>query len=77
MNSYSQLHFELYQDAQGQHRWRLRHANGQVMADCAEGYASRYDCVHGIRAIQQQCLMADVREEKEEAAESPAVVGGT
>jgi uncharacterized protein YegP (UPF0339 family) len=34
-------HFELYRDAGGQWRWRLRARNGRIVADSAEGYASR------------------------------------
>ena len=34
-------HFELYRDAGGLWRWRLRARNGRIVADSAEGYASR------------------------------------
>ena len=36
-----QAHFETYRDAAGDWRWRLRAANGRIVADSAEGYASR------------------------------------
>ncbi len=32
--------FGLYADRGGQYRWRLRHRNGNVIADSGEGYAS-------------------------------------
>lgn len=48
----SQLRFELYREASGQWRWRLRHQNGQVIADSAEGYARREDCEHGIALVK-------------------------
>lgn len=32
---------EEYQDKQGQWRWRVRAGNGLIVADSAEGYASR------------------------------------
>jgi len=32
--------FELYRDREGQYRWRLRHDNGNILADSGEGYAS-------------------------------------
>lgn len=34
-------HFEIYRDAGGEWRWRLRAVNGRIVADSAEGYASR------------------------------------
>lgn len=34
-------HFEVYKDTAGQWRWRLRSRNGRVVADSAEGYASK------------------------------------
>jgi uncharacterized protein YegP (UPF0339 family) len=48
----SRADFELYEDTAGQFRWRLRHDNGNVIADCGEGYASRggaEDSIDGIR----------------------------
>ncbi len=34
-------HFEIYRDTGGDWRWRLRARNGRIVADSAEGYASR------------------------------------
>lgn len=34
-------HFEIYKDAAGEWRWRLRAVNGRIVADSAEGYAAR------------------------------------
>ena len=34
-------HFEIYADTAGQWRWRLRAVNGRIVADSAEGYASK------------------------------------
>jgi len=47
------MRFELYRDAGGEWRWRLRATNGNVVADSAEGYASREDCEHGIALVKQ------------------------
>ena len=54
-------HFEIYRDTAGDWRWRLRAANGRIVADSAEGYASRRnvlratgalcDAVDGVRAV--------------------------
>ncbi|WP_396615484.1 YegP family protein [Lysobacter soli] len=47
-------HFQLYKDARGDWRWRLRAANnGKIIADSAEGYGNRADCIHGIRLVAQ------------------------
>ena len=47
------MRFELYRDASGEWRWRLRVPNGNVIADSAEGYARREDCEHGIALVRQ------------------------
>ncbi|QKY19461.1 DUF1508 domain-containing protein [Halolamina sp. CBA1230] len=33
--------FEVYEDASGEFRWRLRHRNGQIIVDSGEGYAGK------------------------------------
>lgn len=33
--------FEVYEDSEGDYRWRLVARNGKIMADSAEGYTSR------------------------------------
>lgn len=30
----------LYKDRKGEHRWRMRAGNGQIVADSAEGYTT-------------------------------------
>jgi len=35
------MKFETYIDAKGEHRWRARASNGKIVADGAEGYASK------------------------------------
>jgi uncharacterized protein YegP (UPF0339 family) len=47
------MRFEVYRDATGDWRWRLRHQNGQVVAESAEGYRRREDCEHGIDLVKQ------------------------
>jgi uncharacterized protein YegP (UPF0339 family) len=47
-------HFQLFQEPNGDWRWRLRSANnGKIIADSGEGYKKRADCVHGIRLVSQ------------------------
>jgi uncharacterized protein YegP (UPF0339 family) len=37
----------IYQDAEGHWRWRILALNGRVLADSAEGYRRRRDCLNG------------------------------
>ncbi len=47
------MRFELYRDAGGQWRWRLRARNGEIIAESGEGYVRREDCEHGINLVRQ------------------------
>ena len=38
-------HVEVYRDAQGFWRWRRKAANGEIVADSAEGYWNRVDAL--------------------------------
>lgn len=40
---------EFYTDTQGGRRWRIRAANGKIVADSAEAYNRWKDCQHGMR----------------------------
>jgi uncharacterized protein YegP (UPF0339 family) len=48
--------FEIYASSASlaavQWRWRLKSANGEIIADSAEGYVSRFDCEYAIRLVQ-------------------------
>ena len=35
----------VYRDSQGEWRWRVRADNGEIVADSAEGYRNRADCL--------------------------------
>lgn len=48
------LTFETYEDAAGESRWRLRHENGNVMADSSEGYKNPADRDQSIVTICTQ-----------------------
>jgi uncharacterized protein len=44
--------FELYKDKKGEFRWRLRHANGNILATSSEGYkskASASKCIENVK----------------------------
>ena len=52
--------FELFTDKAGQWRWRLRHTNGNIIADSGEGYASRQKCKQGIESVKQNAPEAEL-----------------
>jgi len=52
--------FEVYEDRAGQWRWRLVHANGNIIADSGEGYASRQKCRQGLTSVKENAADADV-----------------
>ena len=54
--------FELYQDAKGEYRWRLKSGNGQVIANGGEGYTSKAAALNGIQAVQRDAAGAAVDE---------------
>ena len=58
----SQAAFELYEDNAGEHRWRLRHRNGNVIADSGEGYSSRTAAEEGIDSVKRNAPGAEADE---------------
>jgi uncharacterized protein len=57
------LTFEIYSDKGGEYRWRLKAANGQIIASSGQGYANKADCKHAIEVIQKGASDAKVEEE--------------
>jgi uncharacterized protein YegP (UPF0339 family) len=55
-------HFEIYPDAAGEYRWRLRSSNGRIIADGAEGYSSRAACRRGLALVRRFATLATTRE---------------
>lgn len=45
--------FELYEDADGQWRWRLVHRNGNILADSGQGYASKQKAEQGAQSVKR------------------------
>ena len=45
--------FEIYEDNEGKFRWRLRHRNGNILADCGDGYANRSKARDGIESVKR------------------------
>jgi uncharacterized protein YegP (UPF0339 family) len=42
---------QVYKDAAGKWRWRARARNGRIVADSAEGYSRRIDCMNGLASL--------------------------
>lgn len=55
--------FELYTDKGGKFRWRLRHENGNIIADCGEGYSSKANALNGIESVKENAPEAPVEEQ--------------
>ena len=47
------LRFEITRDTAKEFRWRLRAANGKILATAGQGYKAKADCLHGIKRIQE------------------------
>jgi uncharacterized protein YegP (UPF0339 family) len=53
--------FELYTDTSGEHRFRLRASNGEVIAS-SEGYSSKSGALDGIESVRRNAADAEVVE---------------
>jgi uncharacterized protein YegP (UPF0339 family) len=47
------LKFEITRDAAKEFRWRLKAANGKILATSGQGYKAKADCRNGIKRIQE------------------------
>ncbi len=45
--------FEVYEDAKKEFRWRLKAANGQVVANSSEGYKAKADCEKAVDLVKK------------------------
>ncbi|WP_353633836.1 HVO_2922 family protein [Halobacterium sp. NMX12-1] len=54
----SQAQFELFEDKAGEFRWRLRHRNGNVIADSGEGYTAKHNAQKGMQSVRRNALGA-------------------
>ena len=57
--------FEVYTDKKGEYRFRLKAANGQIIA-VSEGYVKMASCMNGIESVRKNSVDAPVEEEEEE-----------
>jgi uncharacterized protein YegP (UPF0339 family) len=67
----SQAQFELYEDRGEQFRWRLRHRNGNVIADSGEGYTRKHNAKKGLASVRRNALGASLLEIEPEPDEEP------
>ena len=44
--------YVVYKDANSQYRWRYVSTNGRIIADSAEGYYNKSDCLNGIAIVK-------------------------
>lgn len=56
------LKFELYLDEADEWRWRLRHRNGNIMADSGEGYTRKANAESAIGTLREHVEDAEVEE---------------
>lgn len=50
----------VYQDSKFEWRWRLTSANGNILADSAEGYDSRSNAIRAARRLAFVAMVARV-----------------
>ena len=55
--------FEWYKDKAGKFRFRLKAANGEIIA-AGQAYASKDDCVNGIESVKKNSPIAKIVEAK-------------
>lgn len=55
----AQASFEVYEDNAGEWRWRLRHDNGNIIADSGEGYADRSGVEEAVERVRSYSATAD------------------
>lgn len=53
--------YEIYRDRGKEFRWRLRHSDGRIVAECAEPYPSRAACEADLRWMKESGSRAPVR----------------
>ena len=56
--------FEWYKDKKGKFRFRLKAANGEIIA-MSEAYSSKDACANGIESVKKNAPIAKVVEAKE------------
>ena len=73
----SKATFELYEDADEEHRWRLVHDNGNIIADGSEGYASKQKAEQGLKSVTKNAPGAHVVDQSKGEDAENAGEGGS
>ena len=69
----SKATFNLYTDDADEHRWRLVHDNGNIIADGSEGYSSKQKAKQGLDSVKKNVAGAYVEDlSKDEQGEPKA-----
>ena len=53
--------FEIYKDAAGEYRFRLRAPNGEIIA-ISEGYKSKDGCKNGVESVKENAPKATIQD---------------
>ncbi|MXR50171.1 DUF1508 domain-containing protein [Halovenus sp. WSH3] len=67
----SKATFVLYEDDGGEHRWRLRHDNGNIIADGSEGYSSKQKAEQGLESVKKNVAGAPIDDLSKDEQEEP------
>jgi uncharacterized protein YegP (UPF0339 family) len=51
--------FEVYKDASGQFRFRLRAANNEIIAT-SEAYVTKAGCMNGVESVKENAPVAEI-----------------
>jgi uncharacterized protein YegP (UPF0339 family) len=54
--------FQIFQDKSGEYRWRLKAANGNIVATSGEGYKTKADAQRGVASVQQLTPTATIED---------------
>ena len=54
--------FEVYKDASGQFRFRLRAANNEIIA-VSEAYTTKAACMNGIESVKENAPLAEIEDQ--------------
>jgi uncharacterized protein len=56
------MKYHVYKDTNNEWRWRLKAANGNILADSGEGYSAKADCLAGVASVKESAA-APVQED--------------
>ncbi len=62
----SKATFTMFEDKAGEWRWNLRHQNGNIIADSAEGYSSKAKARQGLDSVRENTPGAPITEREQE-----------